>query len=247
MSVALTLARLKAKLLGSKTSLEKLRIEAIGVVGKTPSPFEAQFNPTSYKHSYRNQYQRIQAINTVGAAPNFLLNSPEELSLTLILQQTMDRMSSRALLGLGSVDKPVYDRVQDFLLLAQYMDAELHAPHNLRVSWGTLNFECVLTSANINYAAFDQDGEPIRAEIDVSFRGILKDPLASRKKHSPDLTHARSMKDWQTLPMLSEQIYGDPHLNVLIAEANGIDHFRRIPPGTKVYFPPTVKDESSAD
>jgi nucleoid-associated protein YgaU len=58
---------------------------------------------------------------------------------------------------------------------------------------------------------------------------------------SPDLTHVRRVKAGDTLPGLCDQIYGDPRLYLKVAAANGLDDFRRLVPGTKVFFPPLEK------
>jgi hypothetical protein len=228
--------------LGGQVALKMLVIEEV-----QPSPlkrrFEAQFNPTTYKHSYRNAYQKRQGINTGGSNLKFLLSAPEVLSLTLVLQQPIN---DNSLIGLLKSKQSVYDRVQKFLSLAYEMNGTTHAPRMLKLSWGSLLFEGALESVDVKYTAFDHSGEPIRGELDVSFRGSLKDPMGSTAKSSPDLTHAHSVKDWQTLPMITDEIYGDPHLYLLVAEANGLDHFRALQPGQKLHFPPTEKDESES-
>ncbi len=228
---------------GGQVALKMLMIEEL-----TPSAlarrFEAQFNPTTYKHSYRNVYQKRQAINTGGAALKFMLTAPELLSVTLVLQQPM---SDNSLIGILKAKQSVHDRVQKFLSLAYEIKGTSHAPRLLKISWGSLLFEGAMESVDIKYTAFDHAGEPIRCELDVSFRGTLKDPTGSFVISSPDLTHAHSVKDWQNLPMITDDIYGDPHLYLLVAQANGLDHFRALQPGQKLHFPPTEKDQSISE
>jgi hypothetical protein len=223
----------------SQVTLKMLTVEAVDKLG-APSAFVAQFNPTSYRHQYVNTYQKKQGINTKGADLKFLSTAPESLQFSLILQKKMDR----GLLGLLSTSKSVYDRVQHFLKLGYAMVGTKHAPRMLKLTWGSMTFEGALESANVKYTSFDASGEPTRAEIDVAFKGSLKDPQGSTTNSSPDLTHALTVKDWQTLPMITEDIYGDAHLYLLVAEANGVDHFRALTPGQRLHFPPTEKDES---
>jgi len=59
--------------------------------------------------------------------------------------------------------------------------------------------------------------------------------------HSPDLTHRRILQAGDSLPRLCQEIYGDPRLYLKVAEANGFDDFRRLAPGTAVFFPPLEK------
>jgi nucleoid-associated protein YgaU len=58
---------------------------------------------------------------------------------------------------------------------------------------------------------------------------------------SPDLTHVRLVKAGDNLPSLCDAIYGDPQMYLKVAEANGIDDFRRLVPGTRIFFPPLEK------
>jgi Contractile injection system tube protein len=220
-------------------ALKKLTIEASPSGGL--KKFEAQFNPTSFKHVYQNAYQRRQGINTSGSNLKYLASAPEVVQFTLILQK-LDRKPG--LLSLGA-EPSVYDQVQQFLKLAYAMDGAKHSPRQLIVSWGKMRFLCALESAQVNYTAFDYSAAPLRAEIDVTLRGWVKDPKKATVVSSPDLTHAKTVKVWQTLPMITEEIYGDPHLYLLVAEANGLDHFRALKSGQKLHFPPTEKEETA--
>lgn len=225
---------------GSDVALKMLTVEAVEKLG-APAAFVAQFNPTSYRHQYNNSYQKKQGINTKGADLKFLSAAPETLQFSLILQK---KLPTGFLVGLFSASKSVYDRVQQFLKLGYEMNGAKHAPRMLKLTWGSMTFQGALESASVKYTAFDASGEPTRAEIDCTFKGSLKDPQGSTGKSSPDLTHALTVKDWQSLPMITEDIYGDPHLYLLVAEANGLDHFRALAPGHRLHFPPTEKDES---
>lgn len=227
-------------LIGLTSRLAKLKIKTKALLGPG---FEAQFNPTSYKHAYRNCYENKQAMNSSGAALRYTATMPETLSLTLILQKEIPEIG---FLGFGA--KPsITDRVKKFLDVAYEVVGKDHKPRELIVSWGKMTFTGYLTSADINYTAFDNEGKPIRAEISVNFKGTLDDPLGAKSKSSPDLTHAVTVKSWQTLPMLTEEIYGDPHLYLLVADANGLDHFRAVSPGQKLHFPPTEKAGDSEE
>ena len=219
--------------------LEKLTIESLKGKGKS---FIAQFNPASYRHVYRNHYQARQGINTTGSSLKYLQSSPEEISFSLILESD-DEIS---LFRPRMVTKvSVYEKVNAFLKLVYHMDNSTHAPNLLKLSWGAMVFEGALIAADIQYTSFMESGAAVRAEIDVVLKGTVKDPMGSQAKNSPDLTHAVTVKGWQTLPSMTEDIYGDPHLYLLIAEANGLDHFRALRAGQKLHFPPTEKDQSS--
>lgn len=226
--------------LSSFATLQKLKMTESGaLVG--PS-FEAQFNPTSLKHGFRNKYDETPPINGKGADLKFLNTAPETLSFNLILQKSIPKKGYG--LALLLAERSVYDRVQDFLKLAYTMVGKDHEPREVDLSWGKFKFTGRLSSVEVNYTAFDNTGAPIRAELAVSFKGSMDDPIGSKSKSSPDLTHALTVKDWHSLPLITQEIYGDPHLYLLVAEANGLDHFRALKPGQKLHFPPTEKNGS---
>jgi nucleoid-associated protein YgaU len=49
------------------------------------------------------------------------------------------------------------------------------------------------------------------------------------------------VKAGDDLPSLCSQVYGDPLLYLQVAEANGLDNFRELAPGTRIFFPPLAK------
>ncbi len=57
-------------------------------------------------------------------------------------------------------------------------------------------------------------------------------------RHSPDLTHRRTVKPGDTLPYLCFQVYGDPRHYLYVAEHNALDDVRRLTVGRVLQFPP---------
>lgn len=212
---------------------------------KLGSGFEVQFNPKSLKQSYSNAYQERTPLGAVGSEQLYQSTPPENIRFTLIFQEEIK--SGLALFLGSSLKNSVFNRVQDFLELCYEMQGTKHKPRQLRLVWGRIVQEAVLESCDVDYTAFSNKGEPTRAELNVSFRCVEPDPTKAKKKSSPDLTHAQTVKEWQNLPMITEEIYGDPAMYLLVAQANGLDHFRALKPGSKLHFPPTVKDESGED
>jgi len=54
-------------------------------------------------------------------------------------------------------------------------------------------------------------GKPLRAIGKAKFHGSISEKLANAKNKpsSPDLTHVRMVKAGDTLPLMTERIYGD--------------------------------------
>uniref|UniRef100_A0AAU6WLI4 LysM domain-containing protein n=1 Tax=Chryseobacterium endophyticum TaxID=1854762 RepID=A0AAU6WLI4_9FLAO len=61
------------------------------------------------------------------------------------------------------------------------------------------------------------------------------------KKNSPDLTHKRTIQDGDTLPLMTERIYGDSKYYLEVAKVNNLINFRQLVPGEELYFPPIEK------
>jgi nucleoid-associated protein YgaU len=110
--------------------------------------------------------------------------------------------------------------------------------------WGENSiFKGRVTEVSINHKLFKPDGTPIRASATVKFRSSIEEQkrAAQENRSSPDLTHVRKIKFGDTLPLMCYRIYGDPKYYLQVAEANGLDNFRRLKPGTDIFFPPLEK------
>ena len=123
-------------------------------------------------------------------------------------------------------------------------NGNIHRPNYLKVAWGTLTVKrCVLKSASIAYKVFDSHGVPLRAVVTASFTDSSDDKtrVAMAQDHSADLTHVRVVKAGETLPWLCAEIYGDSRHYIAVARVNGLDDFRHLAPGTRLFFPPIEK------
>jgi nucleoid-associated protein YgaU len=159
---------------------------------------------------------------------------PGDLSLIFFLDGT----------GANGKKIDVQEQVKKFQTVAVEYNGDIHRPNYLIVAWGTLEVKrCVLKSASIAYKLFKPDGVPLRAVITANFTSNSDDTtrVALEQRSSPDLTHVRLVKSGDTLPALCHQIYGDPGYYLEVARANRINHFRRLTPGTKIFFPPLEK------
>ena len=101
-------------------------------------------------------------------------------------------------------------------------------------------FDCRLSSVDIKYTSFDRKGSPTGAELDIVLIEDISDALRVLEDNfqSPDVTHFRVVKAGDTLPLLSNSVYGDPSYYLTVAQFNGLDDFRNLQAGQKLYFPP---------
>ena len=84
----------------------------------------------------------------------------------------------------------------------------------------------VITSLNQNFTLFKGDGKPLRANLSVTVLEFLA-PLADKRQIDPELT-TRIVKRGDTLSSISAQVYRNPKLWRIIAEANQLDDPRNI-------------------
>ncbi|MBE7170245.1 MAG: LysM peptidoglycan-binding domain-containing protein [Williamsia sp.] len=224
--------------------LEKLKIKAYDPKKRSSlqGSFEAMFNPESYTVGYQNTYSReLAAVGTGGTEAKFSRSENASMSFKLILDGT----------GVSEYDptisankkKDVYKEVQHFLKMTTWMNGEKHEPNVLKLSWSKLDFECRLESVQIAYTLFDESGKPLRAELDVSFVEDIETSQRMKKANmsSPDLTHKRIVKAYDTLPLMCEEIYGSGSYYLQVARVNRLDDFRNLVPGQELFFPPLQK------
>ncbi len=226
--------------------LEKLKIKAFSHPQRSPfeSPHEwtAMFNPTTLKRSYKISYAcGRQAINSSGRQASYSVSEPSELDVKLLLDGTgVHEMGFYKLARGRSKRNTVAQRVKDFREVTYNYKGKIHQPNFLRVEWGDLRFDCRLKSFDVSYDLFDRDGTPLRATLTVKFIADADDQKRKREENqqSPDLTHTRIVREGDTLPLLSKEIYGSSAHYLGIARFNDLDDFRILTAGRQIHFPP---------
>jgi len=219
--------------MSDRGTLEKLLIKAYEAADYSGTPvgeFEAFVNPNEITLSYEMEYDSAQGAGTTNSRMEFKKVKPGDLSLTLFIDGT----------GANGKSVDVQEQIQQFQTVTGY-NGNIHRPNYLKVVWGTLQVKrCVLKSASIAYKLFKPDGVPLRAVITANFSDNSDDQtrVALAQDESPDLMHARRVKEGDNLPSLCQEIYGDPGYYLKVVRANGLNDFRRLTPGTRILFPP---------
>jgi nucleoid-associated protein YgaU len=197
--------------------------------------FEAMFNPSQYSVRYQNIIS-TEGVHRPGEKKiEASRQEPRVFSFQLTLDgtgATEDGLTT----GLGLILYTVKERLNKFLHICYNVDEPEHRPNQIHVQWGILNFDGVLQSLDITYTLFDQSGNPLRANLDIQI--VSTNGEITPRLSSPDLTHTRTVKAGDSLPLLAKEIYGSSRYYLLVAEANGLDDFRNVNPGTVLYFPP---------
>ena len=138
----------------------------------------------------------------------------------------------------------MFDDVNEFRRILTEYQGESHEPYHLKLVWGNLVFKGRAVEVGITYKLFNPDGQPIRAVVRVKFKGSIEEKKRAsvEDRHSPDLTHRRTVKPGDTLPFMCFQVYGDPRHYLFVAERNGLDDFRRLAAGQVLEFPPLAQE-----
>ena len=136
----------------------------------------------------------------------------------------------------------VNDDVDHFKKVVFDYNGEKHKPNYLTIAWGTLLFKGTLSEMEIQFKLFKPDGTPLRAVAKAKFKGFVEETLrvANENSNTPDLTHVREVKEWDTLPLMTFRIYGDSKYYLEVAKANRITNFRKLTVGQKIFFPPVT-------
>jgi len=119
---------------------------------------------------------------------------------------------------------------------------DLQRPPVVQISWGAApptNFDFpftgVVTSLTQHFTLFSSDGKPLRATQDVTFTEFL-DPELNQRQTDPEFT-TRRIKRGDTLSGIAAEVYRNPALWRLIAEANNLDDPRHLTIGQTLAIP----------
>lgn len=203
--------------------------------------YAVPLNPQDISLNQEVTYSTDTPLGASGTNLKYRYHQPEVLAFTILLDDTGAVFESDQHIkgGIESEIKKLQAVLLDF-------DGDIHEPNYVGVSWGTLVFKGRATLVDTKYTLFGEDGSPLRVEISVKIQKSISDETrnAQEGKNSPDLTHERVVKEGDTLPLMTYRIYGDTRYYLDVAEANGLDDFRNLIPGTILYFPPIAKTKS---
>ena len=195
--------------------------------------YDVLVNPENYKLKNEQQYTTADTTDGSSAQTAKYKGAGNGLfELNLFFDGT----------GIISKDK-VDDQIKEVKDLVYKFNGDIHEPNYLRVYWGTQSlFQGRLKSWNVNYTMLDMDGSPLRAEVTAVILASVsaKKKALEEQKNSADLTHIRTVKDGDNLPLMCYRIYGDSSYYIKVARYNELTDFREIKPGDTIVFPPVI-------
>ncbi len=198
-------------------------------------PYSALINPESYVLDYKIEFTEAQGHGTSAATQRFNLKKPEEMAFEFLFDST----------GIidGKKKEDVYDEVEKFRKMMLDYDSKSHEPKHFIIAWGKFLFKGRCNSLSITYKLFNPDGKPIRAVCKANFKASVEENLrvATENPQSPDLTHYKTVKQGDTLPLLCYLVYGDSKYYLQVAKVNKLYNFKDLQPGMALFFPPIKK------
>lgn len=198
---------------------------------------DVMVNPDSYNKKIEIKYSDKQPAGTSGKLPKFSKIEPDKIDFELLFDRT------GVINDLPPGEIGVDEQIQKLKSLTVEYKGNKHRPRFVSIYWGSLKFDGCLETMDISYKLFDPEGLPLRAIVKTSFVGAIEDVkrLAKQNDLSPDLTHVRVIKNGDTLPLLSYEIYGDSKYYIEVASFNGLNDFRTLKQGDRIKFPPIEK------
>lgn len=207
---------------------------------------ELPINPENISRKIKINYKDRKPSGAQGGDPDYESTDSESLELKFTFDGTgVIPVQGKA----NQFHKDVAKQVRNFLKVAYRMNSETHRPNFLRILWGSFSFgegnsfDCVMTDLDIQYTLLSPTGKPLRAELKATFISYVEENRRLREegKKSPDVTHVRTIGKEDTLPLMTEQIYGDQSYYLQVAKTNGLVNFRRLNSGKSLRFPPIDK------
>ncbi|HZV69393.1 MAG TPA: LysM peptidoglycan-binding domain-containing protein [Saprospiraceae bacterium] len=226
----------KMLILGFKDSKEA---ETGGIVEATKNKavFRALINPESYTHEYKLKYaDSAQGQGTSGQEMKYEKTEPQEITFEFLFDNT------------GIIDgKPresIAAELKIFKSILIEFQGDAHQPNVIKLVWGdNAIFVGRVLELSITYKLFSPNGSPLRAIAKVKFKSSVEEKKRAAKENrkSPDLTHIRTVKAGDTLPLMCTQVYGEPRHYLQVAQKNKLGNFRDLKPGQEILFPPVDK------
>jgi len=139
--------------------------------------------------------------------------------------------------------KPVDDvrQLTNKIVKLTRIERDTNQPPICTVSWGNpldppeFPFIGVVTNLVQNFTLFKSDGKPLRARLTVTFTEWI-DREKDLKQTDPEQT-TRLVKRGDTLSSLAAEVYGDPNLWRIIAQANNLDDPRHLKVSNPLIIP----------
>ena len=173
------------------------------------------FNPTEYTIEKGASYAEA----TIPGLDSPLLQFSNGNARTLTLELLLDTYTYGKR---EDIRKTYIEKFEKLVMV----DGDIHAPPPCKIVWGTMEFIGMTESLSKQYVMFLDDGTPVRARVNLKFKEYIPVDLQLKKtrRASPDKRKFHMVREGESLWQLAYQMYGDPTLWRIVADANHIDN-----------------------
>lgn len=190
------------------------------------------FNPENYSITKKNHYEKKEGDVRRPPKPEFKGFGRTTLKLSKLLFDTYES---------GDNLITITNRLQDLMRPKDISDQE-SPPPECKFVWGSFYFQAVIENMTINFVLFDQQGQPVRAEVDITFVES-DDPTKYTHRQNPTsgggpIAEIRQVTSGDRLDLIANDVYGDPTQWRLIADYNGLGNPLFLRPGQRLIIPP---------
>jgi nucleoid-associated protein YgaU len=191
-------------------------------------PAKVLFNPAEYSLTMGNQFASTPLPGLSNPIVSFVNGEADSLSMDLFFDTYTN-------MGGSDVTKET-NKIARLLEI----DPELHAPPTVQFIWGDFHFRAVIERLTQRFTMFREDGVPVRATVNVTFKEYktIDDQLNPKPNRSSDWTKLRVIAERDRLCLIAAIEYGDSSVWREIAEANDIDNPRLLRVGDEIALPP---------
>jgi nucleoid-associated protein YgaU len=186
------------------------------------------FNPAEYSLQKGNQFSNTPLPGLSNPIVSFVNGDADVLTMDLFFDTYTNMGSSDVREETGKIS----------VLLD--IDPILHAPPPVLFVWGPLRFKAVIERLTQRFTMFREDGVPVRATLNVTFKEYktIDDQLNPKPNESSDWSKRRVITENDRLDLIAAIEYEDAAEWRVIADANGIDNPRLLQPGQEILLPP---------
>ena len=188
--------------------------------------FNVLFNPTEYTLKKRTPWAEQRVLGLDAPAASFTTGQRMELSMELFFDTFEQKEDVRT----------HTQKIETLLMV----DPDKHRPPLCLFTWGEFQFKGVLEKLDQRYIMFLENGTPVRAKLNVTFKEYTTtfEQLQRQPRQSADRAKRRIVRKGDTLSLIAHREYNDASQWRRIADYNRIEDPLNLEPGTELVIPP---------
>ncbi len=199
-------------------------------------PFKCMFNPTDYTVARSNHWDENRVTGRDVPQLAFTGGGSSQMTMQLLFDVSEEPN--------GNV-RTYVDRLWSMSLIDPNNKNQVTKrarPPLCQFVWGNnWTFIAVIASVSVRYTLFNESGVPVRATADVTFqeaKDFTPEKPTNPSSYATPGHKLRSVRPFDTLPLIAHEEYGNPTLWRHIAEDNHIEDPLDLSPGQILSIPP---------